>query len=90
MIRFSFNGIKQTIHLPPTKAAAYIRETHQILQWRSVPVKDLQTLVGKLRHASIILPAVHGFFTPINMASKEQSKLLVWAQRRKSVQHWKT
>jgi hypothetical protein len=31
MIGFSFDGIKQTIHLPPTKVAAYIRETHRIL-----------------------------------------------------------
>ncbi len=31
MIGFSFDGIKRTIHLPPTKVAAYIRETHQIL-----------------------------------------------------------
>ncbi len=68
MIGFSFDGIKRTIHLPLTKAAAYIRETHQILQRRSAPVKDLQTLVGKLRHASIILPAARGFFTPINAA----------------------
>jgi hypothetical protein len=68
MIGFSFHGIKRTIHLPPTKATAYIRETHRILRRRSVPVKDLQTLVGKLRHSSIILLAARGFFTPINTA----------------------
>ncbi len=71
MIGLSFDGIKRTIHLPPTKAAAYIRETHRIL----VPVKNLQTLVGKLQHASIILPAAHGFFTPINMAMQGAIKV---------------
>jgi hypothetical protein len=48
MIGFSFNGIKQTVHLPPTKAAAYIRETHCILRQNLVPLKILQGVVGKL------------------------------------------
>ncbi len=68
MIGFSFDGIKRTIHLPPNKAVAYIRETQWILRWKSVLAKDLQILVGKLRHASIILPAARGHFTPINVA----------------------
>ena len=70
MIGFIFNGIKRTVRLPPTKAAAYIKEIHLILRRTSVPLKALQTLVGKLRHASIILPAARGFFTPINAAMR--------------------
>ncbi len=57
MIGFIFDGIKWTVRLPPAKAAAYIKEMHRILRRKSVPLKDHQTLVGKLRHASIILPA---------------------------------
>jgi hypothetical protein len=75
MIGFTFDGIKRTIQLPLVKAKAYIRETHRILRWKSVRLKDLQTLVGKLRHASIILPAARGFFTPINMAMKIGTKV---------------
>jgi hypothetical protein len=71
MIGFRFDGIKQTVHLPPEKAAAYIKETHCILHQKRVPLKTLQGVVGKLRHASIILPAACGFFTPINSAMKE-------------------
>jgi hypothetical protein len=41
-----------------------------------VPLKALQTLVGKLQHASIILPAVRGFFTPINTAMKIETKVI--------------
>jgi hypothetical protein len=41
-----------------------------------VLVKDLQTLVGKLRHASIILPAARGFFTPINAAMQGAIKVV--------------
>ncbi len=33
------------VQLPPTKAAAYIKEIHRILRWTSVPLKALQTLV---------------------------------------------
>ncbi len=61
-----FGGVKQTVHLPPTKASAYIKEMHTVLQRKTVPLKKLQMLVGKLRHALIILPAVKGFFSPIN------------------------
>ena len=70
MVGFIFDGIKRTVRLPPTKAAAYIKEIHLILRRTSVPLKALQTLVGKLRHASIILPAARGFFTPINAAMR--------------------
>ncbi len=70
MIGFRFDGIKQTVHLPPEKAAAYIKETHHILHRKRVPLKTLQGVVGKLRQASIILPAACGFFTPINAAMK--------------------
>jgi len=77
MIGFSFDGIKRTVHLPPQKAAAYIKETHRILCQKSVPLKILQGVVGKLRHASIILPAACGFFTPINAAMKGSPKHII-------------
>jgi hypothetical protein len=76
MIGFMFDGIKRTIQLPLVKVKAYICETHCILHWKSVPLKDLQTLVGKLHHASIILPAARGFFTPINVAMKIGTKVI--------------
>ncbi len=46
MIGFRFNGIKRTVHLPPEKAAAYIREIHCILRRKSVPLKILQCVIG--------------------------------------------
>jgi hypothetical protein len=70
MIGFTFDGIKRTVHLPPNKARAYLKETHKVLRRASVPLKTLQMLVGKLRHASIILPAARGFLTPINMVMR--------------------
>ncbi len=55
-------------------ALAYVKETHRILRRKRVPIKTLQGVVGKLRHASIILPAARGFFTPINAAMKGSPK----------------
>lgn len=65
MIGFEFDGIKQTVRLPPEKARVFLRETHNILQWKRIPMKNLQTVVGKLRLAALILPAALGFFTPL-------------------------
>ena len=76
MIGFSFDGIKRTVHLPPAKAKAYITKMHTLLRRKTVPLKKLQTLVGKLRHAAIILPAAKGFFTPLNDAMHGSPKTI--------------
>jgi hypothetical protein len=76
MIGFVFDGVKQTVHLPPAKASAYIKETHTMLRRKTVPLKKLQMLVGKLWHASIILPAAKGFFSPINDAMRGSPALI--------------
>jgi hypothetical protein len=76
MIGFLFDRVKRTVHPPPAKAAAYIKETHTLLRRKTVPLKKLQMLVGKLRHASIILPAARGFFSPLNDAMRGSPKLI--------------
>ncbi len=48
LIGFRFDGIKRTVQLPLEKAAACIRETHHILCRKTVPLKTLQGVVGKL------------------------------------------
>jgi hypothetical protein len=76
MIGFTLDGIKRTGRLPLEKAAKYIWEIHRVLWRTSVALKTLQTLVGQLRHASIILPAARGFFTPINAAMRGNPKII--------------
>ena len=76
MIGFEFDGIRRTVRLPAEKAQAYIKEVHKVLRRKYVPLKTLQMLVGKLRHASVILPAARGFFTPINAAMRGSPKLI--------------
>jgi hypothetical protein len=57
MIGFQFDGIKRKVRLPMEKAKAYVKEIHTVLRRKTVPLKTLQMLVGKLRHALVILPA---------------------------------
>jgi hypothetical protein len=76
MIGFVFDGVKCTVHLPPAKTSAYIKETRVMLRQKTVPLKKLQMLVGKLWHASIILPAAKGFFLPLNDAMRGSPKLI--------------
>jgi hypothetical protein len=74
MIGFLFDGVKRTVHLPAKKVLAYIKETHTILRQNTIPIKSLQAIVGRLRHASVILPAAKGFFTSINTALQGNPK----------------
>ena len=69
-VGFLFNGRCRTVRLPKEKARRYVTETKQLLTKKRTPVKKFQTIVGRLRHASVILPAANGFFTPINKALK--------------------
>jgi hypothetical protein len=47
MIGFEFNGIKRTLRLPRDKARQCIKETHNMIRRKSVPMKVFQTVVGK-------------------------------------------
>jgi hypothetical protein len=76
MIGFLFDGVKRTVRLPAKKALAYINEMHTALRQKTIPLKSLQAIVGRLRHASIILLAAKGFFTPINTALQGISKII--------------
>ena len=76
MIGFLFDGVTRTVRLPAKKAKAYIKEAHKILRRKTVQLKSMQALVGKLRHALVILPAAKGFFTPINTALQGNPKVI--------------
>ena len=54
------------MHLLAEKARAYVKEVHNVLLWKIVPLKTLQVLVGKLRHVSVILGG-KGFLHPIEL-----------------------
>ncbi len=76
MIGFLFDGMKRTMRLPAKKLLAYIKEMYTVLRWKTIPLKCLQAIVGRLRHASVILLAAKGFFTPINTALRGIPKIV--------------
>jgi hypothetical protein len=76
MIGFLFEGVKRTVRLPAKKALAYIKEMHTVLCRKTIPLKSLHAIVGRLHHASVILPAAKGFFTPINTALQGNPKIV--------------
>ncbi len=90
MIGFMFDGIKRTVHLPAEKAKAYAKDVHTVLRRTIVPLKTLQVLVGKLRHASVILPAAKGFFTPFNFAMRGNPATIGLKRHRRLEPPWKT
>ena len=77
VIGFQFDGIKRTVCLPAVKAKRFIKETHTMLRRKRIPLKQLQTVVGKLRHAAVILPAARGFFTPLNNIMKTSKRSIM-------------
>jgi len=76
MIGFEFDGVKRTVRLPAAKARQYVKEAHTMLRRKSVPMKLFQTVIGKLRHATTILPAAKGLVSPINTILKSPAKSL--------------
>ena len=61
-----FDGARRCIELPPSKLEAILLELKLILRQRSIPYKQFEKVVGKLRHAAIGLPAGRGLCAPFN------------------------
>ena len=64
------DGDHHTVQLPQAKADGITKDLKRILRKRTVAIKIFQKIVGKLRHAAIILPASKSLFTPLNNAMK--------------------
>eukprot|EP00978_Attheya_sp_CCMP212_P022026 scaffold65090_cov43-Attheya_sp.AAC.1 len=61
-----FDGATRCIELPADKQERMQIEIKSILCTKRIPRKRLETIVGKLRHAAIGIPAGRGLFGPIN------------------------
>jgi hypothetical protein len=68
ILGFILNGKKRTIQLTPDKAIRIVQEILRVLKKKRVPIKRFQKLLGKLQHASGILPAAKSLFTPLNVS----------------------
>jgi hypothetical protein len=68
VLGFLLNGRDRTIRLPQEKADKIQLELKKVLRKTKCQLRRFQSIVGKLRHAALILPAAKGLFTPINTA----------------------
>jgi hypothetical protein len=48
-----------------------------MLHQKRIPIKTFQEKVGKLQHASMVLPAACGFFTPLNNIMRAPDKYII-------------
>ena len=87
------DGATRCIELAEKKQAAILRELKTILRMRGgVPFKQLEKLIGKLRHAAIGIPAGKSLFGPINQLMAQKPPAIYWERCpdvRVALQDWK-
>ena len=70
LLGFVFNGTTRTVHLTQRKATSIAEVTAQLLKKNRAALHKFQSVVGKMRHVTTILPAARGLFTPLNRAMR--------------------
>ena len=68
LLGFVFDGTTRTVHLTQRKAMGIADDTARLLKKNRVAIQKFQSVVGKMRHVTTILPAARGLFTPLNRA----------------------
>ncbi|KAI2491431.1 adenylate kinase [Fragilaria crotonensis] len=76
LLGFVFNGKDRTVHLTQRKAAGIADDTAKLLKKNRVALHKFQSIVGKMRHVTTILPAARGLFTPLNRALRGNPKVI--------------
>ena len=71
-----FDGIQRCIELPPDKHKRIQSELRTLKRRNKAPRKDLERLLGRLRHACIGMPAGRGLLGPIDAALRNDRKWL--------------
>ena len=69
-----FNGVHRSIELAPKKFTSLMNELRKAEKSTYMRIKEFQSLVGKLRHASFAIPATKGLFSPCNEALQHDPK----------------
>ncbi len=92
VLGWMMDGATRCIELAKKKQEAILRELRTVLRIkRGVPFKRLEKLVGKLRHASIGIPAGKYLFGPINRLMAMAPKRVFWSRvpaARQAFQDW--
>ncbi|KAL7546208.1 hypothetical protein ACHAWF_014642, partial [Thalassiosira exigua] len=70
------DGDARTVVLPPDKAEAYTEELRKLLRKKSIPLPRFRKIIGKLRFASLCLPAGRALMSPLNRALRGDPKVI--------------
>ena len=68
LLGFICDGATRTVHLTQQKATGFAEATARLLKKDRAALQKFQSVVGKMRHVTTILPAARGMFTPLNHA----------------------
>jgi hypothetical protein len=73
-----FDGIVRTMELPPAKVTSLLGTLSAAISSKRCPLKDFRTLLGKLQHAAMAMPAGKSILTPLHKfveANKDRRSL---------------
>ena len=87
-------GIRATVWHSPSRGTTVLLELRRLLRVRKgVPFKDLDRLVGKLRHAAIGIPEGRAIMGPVNIFLARKPTRIFWDRCpavRRALQDWAT
>jgi hypothetical protein len=76
ILGFVFDGKGRTVHLTHRKAPGIAEAAARLLKKNRAPVHKFQSVIGKMKHVTTILPAARGMFTPLNQALRGASTVI--------------
>jgi hypothetical protein len=76
ILGFDLDGEARTIRLPQRKAETIVTEVKRILKKKRVSLNRMQRIVGRLQHASLVMPATRALFSPMYSAMKGDPKYI--------------
>ena len=85
-----FDGVTRCIELKSSRAAKIREEIRAVHKARAVERKVMEKLVGKLRHASLAVPAAKGLFSPLQAALiGSDQQINITPAIKQSLQDWR-
>ena len=78
-----FDGILRTMELPPEKVEKIMTCLSTAVSQKRLPVKEFRTLLGKLQHASLAMPAGKSILTPLHkfVEANKDRRILYFAKQ---------
>jgi hypothetical protein len=78
-----FDGVLRTMELPPEKIERIMESLATAISTKRLPLKEFRTLLGKLQHASMAMPAGKCILTPLHkfVEANKDRRVLYFANR---------